>query len=212
MFTYKKNILFCLITLFMCANYALFSQTGINTTHPRKTLEVGGNMHVNGSIEIGTVKPLKDSESSTFLIQDTDNTIKAMDVSNPTGSALGYIQQYIITNPQGDWILNFDTGVDATDYVLITTSANYDKELVISNSINNAKNNGTLPYTSTFIENGTWHIIADFPVASNYNESEIGTWTINTLIFSKDLSKRFGTITIPMLGGTTGSAVIPIID
>jgi len=184
---------------------------GIGTTSPRATLEVVGNMSVSGTLDIGNYNSLTDGELSTFLIQDMDDTLKTMDVSNPTGAALAYIQEYIITNPEKDWIKDFDTGIDATEFTVISISASYDRELTLSET-NNAPDNATLPYTATFILNGTWHIIADFPVAANRYSSEIGTWTIQTLIFSNDLSKQFGTVTIPMSNGTTGTAASPIID
>lgn len=208
--TYGLHRILC-IAFIVCNNFILFSQVGIGTTNARKTLEVAGDVQISGDLEIVTLNPLKDADTSTFLIQDSDDSIKSIDVSNPTGAALGYIQEYTITNPDLDWVLDFDTQVDASEFVLITISASYDKELAISASTN-AHENASLPYTATFIQGGTWHIIADYPMAANLDTSAVGTWTISTLIFSKDLSKQLGTTNIPMLNGTTGSAVTPIID
>ncbi len=173
-------------------------------------LEVNGDVRISGAIDVD-MEPLRQGQTSTFLIQDTDNSLKSLDVSNPTGAALGYIQEYVITNPDLDWIREFDTGIDASEFVLITISAYFDEELVISTS-SNAINNASLPYTATFIKHGTWHIIADYPMVANLDVNAIGTWTIKTLIFSKDLSKQFGTVNIPMANGTTGSAITPIIQ
>lgn len=190
----------------------VFSQVGINTTNPRKTLEVGGAMKISESIHIGNLDPLQDTDTSFFLIQDANDDVKSIDVSNPTGEALAYIQEYYIVNPNLDWVKNFDTGIDGTDYILIATSASYDKELDLSESGTGPEKNSSLPYTSTFIENGTWRIKADYPQAANVDETEIGTWTITTLIFSSDLGKQLGTITIPMSNTTSGSASTPIIN
>lgn len=201
---------FVVVILLAIISQNLVSQVGINTINPRTTLEVAGDTNITGEIEIGNVASLTDGEQSTFLIQDTDNSIKSIDVSNPTGAALGYIQEYEIINPNRDWVKEFDTGIDASDYVLIAISACFNQELIISDS-HNAPDNATLPYTSTFIKNGTWRIIADFPVAAN-TAANIGTWNIQTLIYSNDLSKQFGTVLIPMLGGTTSSAITPILD
>lgn len=66
---------------------------------------------------------MTDIDSSTFLIQNGVDEIKILDVSNPTGAALGYIQKYVITNPQGDWVNDFDTEVNADEFVLISISA-----------------------------------------------------------------------------------------
>ncbi|WP_100803834.1 hypothetical protein [Ulvibacter sp. MAR_2010_11] len=207
---------YCLqsILLFACilaTNCSLFAQVGIGTTNARKTLEVAGDMQISGDLNISKLNPLSDTDISTFMVQDSDQSLKSIDVSNPTGAALGYIQEYTITNPNLDWVLDFDTQVDSSEFVLITISASYDTELVLSNSAN-ADENASLPYTATFISGGTWHIIADFPMAANRNTAEIGTWTITTLIFSKDLSKQLGTLNIPMLNASTGSASTPIID
>lgn len=197
--------------LIICISVNSFSQVGIGTTNARKTLEVAGDMQISGNLEIATLNPLRDEDTSTFLIQDTDDSIKSIDVSNPTGAALGYIQEYVITNPNQDWVLDFNTQIDASEFVLIVISASFDKELILSTATG-AESNASLPYTATFIDDGTWHIIADYPMAANRDPSAIGTWTLSTLIFSKDLSKQLGTFEIPMLDNTTGSAVLPIID
>jgi hypothetical protein len=196
---------------FICIGVTSFAQVGIGTSNARKTLEVAGDMEISGSLEVDTLNPLRDEDTSTFLIQDTDDTIKSIDVSNPTGAALGYIQEYLVTNPNQDWVLDFDTQIDASEFVLIVISASFDHELILSTAPG-ADLNASLPYTATFIDDGTWHIIADFPMAANRDPSAIGTWTLSTLIFSKDLSKQLGTFEIPMLDNTTGSALVPIID
>ncbi|WP_416441887.1 hypothetical protein ACH3O9_15080 [Leeuwenhoekiella sp. A16] len=185
--------------------HTLVAQVGIGTETPRTKLEVAGDMKIVADIAIGTINKITDDDSSTFLIQDDTDKIKALDVSHPTGAALGYIQEYIIRNPNEDWILNFDTGVNANNFVLNTISAYYDRELDIGSE-------SSIPYTSAYISGGTWHIIADFPSANNLNGNEIGTWTITTLIYSQDLSKQFGSIVIPMAGGTTGTATNPVIN
>ncbi|WP_442845570.1 hypothetical protein [Leeuwenhoekiella sp. H156] len=196
------------LLFFYALSFTAFSQTdgvGIGTTQPRAKLEVAGDAKISQGISIGVIDNLEDADTSTFLIQESSDQIKSLDVSNPTGAALGYIQVYEIYNPNEDWVLDFDTGIDANDFVLNTLSASYDRELDIDN-------NATIPYYSAFINNGTWHITADFPAANNLYPSELGTWTITTLIYSKDLSKQFGNVVIDMSGGSTGTATNPIIN
>lgn len=203
-----KHLLLFVFLFYATATWSLYSQVGINTVTPRKTLEVGGNVKISNSLIIGEIDALRDGDTSTFLIQDNNNFINIMDVSNPTQAALGYIQEYLIVNPDLDWVLDFDTLVRADQYVLNIISANFDRELVM-NTPNGV--DSSIPYSSAFIRDGTWHIIADYPVANNRYKSEVGTWTITTLIYSKDLSKQFGTVDIPMNNTSTGSATDPII-
>lgn len=195
--------------IFITGWATVHAQVGVNTTLPRTELEVGGEMKISDSLEVAHIRAMRDGDRSTFLIQDQQDFIKTLDVSNPTGAALGYIQVYLIVNPNKDWVLDFDTQVDATDYVLNTISADFDRELIMNT---NQGRNSSIPYTSAFIKNGTWHIIADYPSANNRNPSEIGTWTITTLIYSRDLSKQLGTVEYLMNDATTGSAPTPIID
>lgn len=76
----------------------------------------------------------------------------------------------------------------------------------------NSQLNYSIPYTASFIENGTWRLRANYPVARNAAETAQGTWTITTLIFSKSLSKQFGQMIIPMATTNTGAATLPVID
>jgi hypothetical protein len=195
------------LVLFLAVATSLAAQNGvgIGTTTPRKTLEVAGDVRISEGIEIVEIDNLADEDASTFLIQDDNLKIKALDVSNPTGAALGYIQEYIIYNPNEDWVLDFDTQINSSDFVLNTISAYYDRELDIGQY-------SSIPYYSAFIKNGTWHIIADFPSANNVKASELGTWTISTLIYSRDLSKQLGNVEVLMGGSTVGAATNPVIN
>lgn len=174
-------------------------------------MEVAGDMSISNSVEIGNYSGLKDTDTSTFLIQETNNSIKSLDVSNPTGVALAYIQEYIIEDPNLDWVKEFDTQIDATEYVVIVTSASFNLELDLTNS-SGAADNASIPFSSAFIKDGTWRLVADYPQAANIDETAMGIWTISTLIFSTDVSKQYGTVGIPMSGNSTGTAVSPIID
>ncbi|EAQ48760.1 hypothetical protein [Leeuwenhoekiella blandensis] len=197
-----------LLFFISCSPFCLLGQkaVGIGTSNPRVTLEVAGDAITRDGIEIGVIDDMVDADTSTFLVQeDASNKLKTLDVSNPTGTALGYIQEYIIENPNEDWVLNLDTNISATEFVVNTISAYYNRELDIDGY-------ATVPNFSAYIQDGTWRLTADFPSANNLYDNEIGTWTITTLIYSRDLSKQLGTITIPMNNGSEGSHANPIID
>lgn len=183
---------------------------GINTTTPREELEVGGSMRVSNLLDVNLVYSLRDPDVTTFLSRETDGQIKSFDLSNPTGVALGYFQEYEIVNPDGDWVLDFDTKISTLDYSMTITSANFNKELIVTFS--SASDNFSLPYASIFEKNGTWHIIADFPSVHPRYTTPAAIWTITTLVFSNDLSKNLGIMEFDMGGSNTGSVTTPIID
>ncbi len=207
---YQAPALIPLIFL-LIVSASVFSQVGINTTNPRTTLEVAGDMNISNDLEILSYNTLLDEDSPTFLVQEGDNSIKSLNVSNPTGVALAYIQEYIIEEPNLDWIKDFDTQINAAEYVVIVTSASFNLELDLTTTPG-ASDNSSLPFASAFIKNGTWHLVADYPQAANIDVNAIGVWTISTLIFSNDVSKQYGTVNIPMAGTTTSAAASPIID
>lgn len=199
-------VIYCLM-----ASISSNAQVGVNTTTPRTTLEVAGDMNISSNLEILNYGELTDGDRQTFLIQEADNSIKTLDVSNPTGVALAYIQEYIIEDPNLDWVKDFDTKIDATDYVVIVTSASFNQELDLTNN-HGAADNASLPFASAFIKSGTWRLVADYPQAANIDVSAMGVWTISTLVFSNDVSKQYGTVDIPMAGASSGAAASPIIN
>lgn len=206
---FYPNLQLVAFTIILLSIVPVLGQTtgvGIGTTNPRVKLEVAGDANLRTGLKIGVIENMQDEDTSTFLVQeDLNKKIKTLDVSNPTGTALGYIQEYIIRNPNEDWVYDLNTNISASEFVVNTISAYYDKELDLDAY-------GTVPNFSAYISGGTWHLTADFPSANNLYTNEQGTWTITTLIYSRDLSKQFGTITIPMGGAATGSSTNPIID
>src|SRR5690554_5788605 len=95
-----KNLLLFVVIFYSTTTSGLYAQVGINTVTPRKTLEVGGTVKISDSLTIKEIHALKDDDTSTFLIQDNNNFINIMDVSDPTQAALGYIQEYLIVIPK----------------------------------------------------------------------------------------------------------------
>ena len=200
------------LILFTCLLVNIsFSQVGINTKTPRKTLEVKGNTEIDGTIKIGTVNSIEDSEQFTFLMQENSGEIKTLDAANVSiGNALGYIQEFEIQNTYYDFIRDFDTKLNANDYTMIVTSFTFAKEVSFFSST--SYNEGfALPSVQAFIKNGTWHLKANYPTITTADEKK-GQWNISTLIITKDLVKQFTQQPYNMNNQTTGSATNPILN
>jgi hypothetical protein len=181
---------------------------GINTENPRTTLEVAGDTHISGSIQVGDLGTTTASDTPALLGQDGTGFVKELSTA-AAGAAVAYFQEYRFTNMGGggDWIQDLNTSIDASNYTLTIISVYYNKPLRISSSANFA-----IPYASAFTKGGTWHITADYASASGVSPSPVGEWVINTLILSNDFSKQFPQQSVPMGGGRGGAATTPVIN
>lgn len=201
-----KLKLFFLIIL-ACVGTRFYAQVGINTTNPRTALEVAGTAQLL-ELEVEDIPEVEDGQKATFLIQTSDEYIYTLDASNPESTALAYLIVYNLENPDGDWVLNYNTLIPADTYDVFAISAFYDKEL----SYFRGHQWFTIPYYAAFIEGGTWRLIADYPGFTNQNENDVGTWTITVAVYSKTLSKNLGNQTVNMNGSGTGTATTPLLD
>lgn len=201
-----KLKLFFLIIL-ACVGTRFYAQVGINTTNPRTALEVAGTAQLL-ELEVEDIPEVEDGQKTTFLIQTSDEYIYTLDASNPESTALAYLMVYNLVNPDGDLVLNYNTLIPADTYDVFAISAYYDKEL----SSNQGNQWFSIPYYAAFIEGGTWRLTADYPRFTNQNESDVGTWTITVVVYSKTLSKNLGNPTVNMNGSGTGTATTPLLD
>lgn len=179
---------------------------GINTTDPRTKLEVGGDMNVNGGIQINELNAVGMADQSVLLGQLGDGLVKELD-AGVEGTAIAYFQEYRLRNMNGDWVLDFNTNINSSEYVVTIISAFFSQGLEMSSN----PTNFTIPYISAYIDGGTWHLIADYPSANPVTNAE-GVWVIRTLILSKDFSKDFPQQVVDLNGTRNGAASTPVID
>lgn len=210
------KLLSFLICITVLLSFSTFIQAqsgvGINTTNPRKTLEVAGDMKISGAttgrIKVTTIRDINATDVAAFLIQDSNNYVKDV-TTNVDGVALAYFQQYRLSNMLGDWITDFETNIDASKYVLVIVSAYFDKELLMLAA---NQNNFATPFISAFTQGGTWHIAADYATARQA-ANVVGTWVVDTVILSRAFSKIIATQTVNINDGTSGvKSGLPIID
>jgi len=206
----NKKYLFTLflLTFVYLITYSQTEKVGINTTTPRKTLEVNGSTKIDEQIQIGTISSITTSDTYRFLMQkNTGNSKLIKEIGNSSASeinALGYFLEYEIKT-KDDWIQNFDTEISSSKFWVTVVEANFNKRL----SHYNGSVGWSPHYVKAFIDGTTWHLYADFPLFKPNND---GTWNIKLLITPKKLVKRLDTQTINLSGASTGAASTPIID
>jgi len=200
---------------FLCLNFALaHSQTagnvGINTSEPRKTLEVGGDVIISGDLNVLTFDSVNDGDEVDFIKQEASNSIVSLNLENSPSAALAYVQEYELTNMQQDWVRDFDTRIDATEFSIVVVSSYYNQSVLMDI---NQRNLFSIHESSAFILNNTWHLTADYPVANNVTGNATpGVWNITIVVYPRSLTKQFGTVTYPLGENTTGTAATPLLD
>lgn len=208
---YLKRRNYLLFMFWSLISTTAFTQVGINTTTPRTTLEVAGDMNINGGIKINRIDRVEENKTSTFLTQTSNGYIKELNALQGDGLVIAYFQEYILENMDGDWVKEFNTNIPADKYVLSIISTYFNKELKMEDD---QSRNFAIPYCSAYIAGRpeTWRIVADYPGASP-KISTGGKWVINTLILSKEFSKILPQETVQMEGENGGVKVgNPIID
>jgi len=198
-------LVFTLLFIYTKSN----AQVGINTTTPRATLDVNGNTKISNHLAVGTINDVKDADAYTFLMQEPSLKIRALDAASATfGNGLGYFMEYKVSNVDGDWLRDLNTGINVTKFTIIVLSSRFDGTIVASIGFSPA-------FVSAFVYNGTWRLKADYPGVTTpiVNGSTVnGEWNIKLLIISKDLIKVFSPPPTDMLGGATNGAIAALLN
>lgn len=206
-----KTVVFS--TLLLLGSF-LLAQVGINTDSPRSgvALEVNGTMKTK-KIIFPDLPPVTtdDRDSFLYLVQDqTDNSLNMLDLTAGSGGSsaggISTLLTFVLQNVDGDWVLDFDTKINAENYALVVLSAHYDR--IVDGT------NPALPIAGTKVLNGTWRLEADYSAVSSDTD---GTWTINCVAYPKTYAKIIPqqNVTINFSGtgnNTTGSATTPIVN
>ena len=201
-------------------------KVGINTTIPTRTLTIENSSNNAGKPALRLVGTPKYSENINYkmdadLVGNTATTAytdyrplmidKNGDVYKgvPITSTVSLLT-ITVSNVEGDWISNFDTGIDYNKYAMAIMSysfrpgngGDYDILVMSDNNPNVVYGGKTLsrvaaPVVKLQNKNGNWGIYADYPATSSvrtpfngstqYGTIVNGTWTFTLIIGKRDL-------------------------
>ena len=208
-----KQKLLAFVLLLFVATITAQTRVGVKTNTPRKTLEVNGSTKITGDLKIGTINDISNTDTYTFLMQESSNKIKALDAANATvGNSLGYFMKYRVKNVQGDWLSDLDTGINKTNFTVFVVSSRFEKVKNTDPDIRIIAAKGfSPPFVTAFISGTTWHLKADYPSIDTKNGQD-GVWNIKILIISKDLLKTLLPENPNMSGASTGVDASPALN
>lgn len=221
----KKKLLLLLSMLSYVLGFSQYmNRVGINTDKPEAELHVKGSFKAQDLLldqspytgDPDPIPKLTPSESYSFLLKSeaakritTYNVQSAQ--SNNFPAPFGVINFIINVTVAEDWVNGYDTKINATKYLAIINSFNYNNPVVYSAGNSTARRVAPVAQVYTYIQNGTWWIKADYhSFAHTSANTNPGQWEIALMVFDKEFAKVFP-VTVDMNGSTTAAAAAPII-
>jgi len=178
----KQKILLFLSLILMSSLGAQLGNVGINTITPRVKLDINGS-YKSSKIITGTTPLVTAAEKQRYLLLNhstLDNRIRRIDSSQPGAPGLASIITYRLTNVNRDWVENFNTKINATNYSLMVLSAFFDLDLQGTNI--------AIPSFGVKNVNNEWVLYADY---SELGANANGTWNIVCAIYPNTYVKIF---------------------
>ncbi|PQA56093.1 hypothetical protein [Siphonobacter curvatus] len=169
---------------------------GIGTATP------GAKLHVAGNQILGQATALNSISATSQVVRDNSTGELKVLQNAPNNSFPISNVTYTISNVQKDWLGDFDTKINSSQYVVIITGIIFGKTNLIPSG--NLPGYNPLNYRA-FVGGSTWHLSADYnggTTADNLN----GTWVINCLVISKAILQQLPEQTADLGGTNTGAA------
>lgn len=212
-----KNILTAAVIFGSALVNAQINGVGIGTNAPTHTLEINGNMKLNGDLYFENPGNYTGNASdSYFLVRDnSDSTIKRYVPATAFYSAINSVV-YFINDISTAGITNFDTGIPADKYYVIIggfiiRGINNDSNINITRP--NDTGNYIPQYSArSFVENGTWRI--KFTPNNGRVFDRTAEMRLSISAYRRDMLTTVNApITYDMNGNTsgTGSAPVPVL-
>lgn len=201
----RQKIYFSLACLFSVLGNAQVG-LGINTSNPRTDLDVNGSSYSNNIIA-GSINEITAEEKDRYLLltqSTTDNSIKKIDPRVSGSPGIATIATYKLQNVAGDWVEEFNTRINTTDFAVVILSAYFDRDLTLGSS-------GILAMPSFGVRNigGFWNLYADY---SGMAPASDGTWTFVCAIYPKTYVKLFEERTKDLGNTSSGTDASPILN
>jgi len=188
----KIKLFLGLLCFSFLSGLAQVKGVGINMNTPSATLDV------NGNLKIRTTDAVSNSFNnvSPLVIDNNSKELKIVQSSTGNTFAINYII-YHLNHVNRDWVNNFDTKINTTDYAVVVVGSYFTETLVATEGSFNPLD------IYAFEEGGTWRIKADYYYGASTGN---GSWAVYCLIINKSILKMLPLVSINMNGSQTGSA------
>lgn len=198
------------------------AQIGINTTNPSSTLDVDGNVLVDGRFYLESPGDNTAIRGSKFLVRTTSNELSRYDIAQSKYGPINYVE-FAFRNLSSDGLLDYDTKISTTDYLVSIqgyscgiAGAGRTGSIMPSSSVSTDNIEGYQIYAYQNLSTGTWFLRAFVNNSqwqkyngTTYVDTEIDMW-LNIMIYRKGfIAKEQNDITVNMLNLPEGTAQLP---
>ncbi|MBP2616942.1 hypothetical protein [Chryseobacterium jejuense] len=207
------------ITMMIGLGVFLNAQTGkvgIKTDKPTETLDVNGKTYTNS---LYLRNPGEPTMTGGSFLATSENALQIYDPNLESSGLFNYIK-LSLTNVSGDGITDYDTKIDANNFLVVLHNYSFKLSNGITNVMLDYGNNGVndnkqgSPDVVAFKSNGTWHIKAKFTDSRIIANTSAGpvrdynnfTVDLYLMAYKRLITKHNINDVNADLGGTNGSA------
>lgn len=190
-----KNIIMIFLTGF--AFSGINAQVGINTNAPKGTLDIVGETLVESYL-IDT-ENTKAGGNYLLLTRSKDTSpvgkVKLLDISLRNVAPVN-LYSVILRNVKEDEVVNLNTGLDTSKYVVAITNAVFTGAVPGVNTTTSPKSFGSYSteVTQIPVAGKNYHAVNLGFKGAGTASAQNGTWTFTLNVFEKSLVKDWGTV------------------
>lgn len=165
---------------------------GIGTISPTTKVDIAGNLR------IGNTSGSAGSSNVSSLVRDnTTGEVKVSTSSTGNTFPINYIT-YTLSNVNGDYISNYDTQINDTEYTVAVIGSSFSSPLAVNTNQYYPLN------VFAFKQGNTWRLTADYRGGSTVSGN--GDWVLYCIIINNSLIKTLNSVSQNLGGQSTASA------
>jgi len=204
--------LYIILYVLFCFQY-LNAQVGINNSSPLATLDIGGDVLIEGSLFLENPGNNLVIRGSKLLIVSTDNSVKQYDINTSKYGPINYVE-YIFDDLSKDGLQDYDTKISTAKYIVsiqgyyFVKAVNGSTNVMTHSLIDNENIEGYQVYAYPNQVTNTWCLRAfinngEFMAADNSGNIMVPTSVdmyLNIIIYRRGfIAKEQNSISVDML-------------
>lgn len=188
--------------------YSLFSQVGIGTVNPQKSLQVAGSTLIQNELTINVLPIVNLMDEDFKIVSRIQNSVPAGEIKILNVDSLNVapinVINYHITNISLDNLVDLDLQYDANKYVVGLSNFRYVGDAILKQTVDTDKTTIGTWVMRTFISDGTWHL--EIRNRDLHLISGSVSYHVTLIVYDKSYYRHLPPIFTDLGGSNSGSA------